>query len=65
MRRLFMSVFSSPESLLQVMSQQEIIVAVEDGDRIIIDQDGNASVNFRSKEVREDFLRHVNALKRA
>lgn len=65
MRRLFMSVFSSPESLLQVMSQQEIIEAVEDGDRIIIDQDGNASVNFRSKEVRQDFLRHINALKRA
>jgi len=47
------------------MSQQEIIEAVEDGDRIIIDQDGNASVNFKSKAVREDFLRHVAALKRA
>ncbi|WP_333849481.1 hypothetical protein [Leclercia sp.] len=65
MKRLVMSIFSSPESLLQVMSQQEIIEAVEDGDRIIIDQDGNASVNYKSKEVREDFLRHVNALKRA
>jgi hypothetical protein len=51
--------------LLQVMSQQEIIEAVEDGDRIIIDQDGNASVNYKSNEVRQDFLRHVNALKRA
>ena len=47
------------------MSQQEIIEAVEDGDRIIIDQDGNASVNYKSNEVRQDFLRHVNALKRA
>ncbi|HFZ8994634.1 TPA: hypothetical protein ACIPUI_001760 [Citrobacter freundii] len=65
MRRLFMSIFSSPESLLQVMSRQDIIEAVEDGDRIIIDQDGNASVNFKSREVRQDFLRHVNALKRA
>ncbi|KKY88508.1 MULTISPECIES: hypothetical protein [Leclercia] len=65
MRRIFSSLFSSPESLLQVMSQQEIIEAVEDGDRIIIDQDGNASVNFKSKAVREDFLRHVTALKRA
>ncbi|KAI3490287.1 hypothetical protein L1887_45746 [Cichorium endivia] len=54
-----------PESLLQVMSQQEIIEAVEDGDRIIIDQDGNASVNYKSNEVRQDFLRHVNMLKRA
>jgi len=65
MRRLITSIFSSPESLLQVMSHQEIIEAVEDRDRIIIDQDGNASVNYKSKEVREDFLRHVNALKRA
>lgn len=65
MHRFLTSIFSSPESLLQVMSHQEIIEAVEDGDRIIIDQDGNASVNFKSREVREDFLRHVNALKRA
>jgi hypothetical protein len=64
MKRFFLSLFSSPESL-QVMSQQEIIEAVEDGDRIIIDQDGNASVNYKSNEVRQDFLRHVNALKRA
>ena len=52
MRRFFLSLFSSPESLLQVMSQQEIIEAVEDGDRIIIDRDGNASVNYKSNEVR-------------
>ena len=43
-----MTLFSSPESLLQVMSHQEIIEAVEDGDRIIIDQDGNASVNYKT-----------------
>ncbi|EJP6419193.1 TPA: hypothetical protein LUX75_003007 [Enterobacter hormaechei subsp. xiangfangensis] len=65
MKHLLMTLFSSPESLLQVMNHQEIIEAVEDGDRIIIDQDGNASVNYKSHEVRQDFLRHVNALKRA
>ena len=65
MKNLLMALFSSPESLLQVMRHQEIIEAVEDGDRIIIDQDGNASVNYKSNEVRQDFLRHVNALKRA
>ena len=65
MKHLLMTLFSSPESLLQVMSHQEIIEVVEDGDRIIIDQDGNASVNYKSHEVRQDFLRHVNALKRA
>lgn len=52
MKHLLMTLFSSPESLLQVMSHQEIIEAVEDGDRIIIDQDGNASVNYKSHEVR-------------
>ncbi len=65
MFRLIMSIFASPESLLEVMSRQDIIESVEDGDRIIIDRDGNASVNFKSDEVRQDFLRHVNALKRA
>ncbi|ANG91940.1 hypothetical protein LZP96_04240 [Enterobacteriaceae bacterium 155047] len=65
MSRLMMSIFSSPESLLQVMSHQEIIEALEDGDRILIDQDGNVSVNIKSREVQEDFHRHVNALKRA
>lgn len=65
MFRLIMSIFASPESLLEVMSRQDIIESVEDGDRIIIDMDGNASVNFKSDEVRQDFLRHVNALKRA
>ena len=65
MKNLRRALFSSPESLWQVMRHQEIIEAVEDGDRIIIDQDGNASVNYKSNEVRQDFLRHVNALKRA
>ncbi len=65
MKHLLMTLFSSPESLLQVMSHQEIIEAVEDGDRIIIDQDGNASVNNKNHEERQDFLRHDNALKRA
>ncbi|PXK86232.1 hypothetical protein DMS21_15345, partial [Klebsiella variicola] len=35
---------------MQVISQEEMIESVEDGDRIIIDQDGNASVNFKSNE---------------
>ena len=48
MKHLLMTLFSSPESLLQVMSHQEIIEAVEDGDRIIIDQD---KLNFMHKMV--------------
>lgn len=54
-----------PGILVAGYESPEIIEAVEDGDRIIIDQDGNASVNYKSNEVRQDFLRHVNALKRA
>ncbi|WP_096148900.1 hypothetical protein [Enterobacter hormaechei] len=65
MKNLLMALLSSPASLSQAMSHQEIIEVVEDGDCIIIDQDGNASVNYKSNEVRQDFLRHVNALKRA
>jgi len=57
--------FSSPESLLQVMSQRDIAESIEEGARILIDEDGSARVNFSSAEVHEDFARHVNALKRA
>lgn len=63
MFRYVLSVFSSPEKFIQLMSRQDINEAIADGDRIIIDEDGNASVNVTSDEVREDFARHVNALK--
>ncbi|ORM71437.1 hypothetical protein HA48_15760 [Pantoea wallisii] len=63
MFRFLISLFSSPESLLQVMSRQDIRESIQDGDRIIIDEDGNASVNPLSPEVQQDFLEHVNTLK--
>jgi len=63
--RVICSLFSSPESLLQVMSQRDIAESIEEGERILIDEDGSAMVNFSSAEVHEDFARHVNALKRA
>lgn len=62
---LMRSLFTSPEKLLQVMSRHDVKDAIEDGDRIIINEDGNARVNIESREVQEDFARHVNALKRA
>lgn len=65
MFRFIMSLFSSPDSLLQVMSQRDIEESIEEGERIIIDEDGSASVNINSNEVHSDFARHVNALKRA
>lgn len=52
-----------PESLLQVMSQQDIKESIEEGDRIIIDEDGNASVNPLSLKVQRYFTQHVKTLK--
>ncbi|WP_034918898.1 MULTISPECIES: hypothetical protein [Erwinia] len=65
MFKFLLSLFSSPELLLQVMSQRDIAESIEDDERILIDEDGSATVNIYSKEVHEDFARHVNALKRA
>ncbi|HAZ53864.1 MAG TPA: hypothetical protein DCY50_02250 [Franconibacter helveticus] len=65
MKRLFLSLFTSPEKLLQVISHEEIQDSIDDGDRILIDEDGNASVNIHCKAVQEDFARHIEALKRA
>lgn len=42
MKRLFLSLFTSPEKLLQVISHEEIQDSIDDGDRILIDEDGNA-----------------------
>lgn len=63
MLRFLTSLFDSPESLLQVMSQQDMKESIQEGDRIIIDEDGNASVNPLSPEVQRDFSHHVNTLK--
>ena len=65
MFKFLFSLFSSPESLLQVMSQRDIEESIEEGERILIDEDGAAAVNFTSPEVHGDFARHVNTLKRA
>lgn len=64
MFRFFLALFSSPESLLQVMSERDIAESIEEGECILIDEDGSASVNICSPQVREDFARHVATLKR-
>ncbi|MCT6590321.1 hypothetical protein N3553_10520 [Pantoea dispersa] len=63
MLRYFTSLFSSPESLLQVMSRQDIRESIQEGDRIIVDEDGNASVNPLSPQVQQDFADHIKRLK--
>lgn len=57
--------FTSPEKLLQVTDHRNVQESIDDGERIIIDEDGRARVNVRSEAVKEDFTRHVEALKRA
>lgn len=65
MRKILRSLFASPDKLLQVMSHNEIQDSIEDGERIVVDADGNVSVNVHCKRVQEDFKHHVDALKRA
>ncbi|VYU78234.1 hypothetical protein [Metakosakonia massiliensis] len=65
MRKLLRSLFASPDRLLQVMSHSQIEDAIEDGERIVVDADGNTSVNVHCQRVQEDFKNHVDALKRA
>lgn len=64
MFRLIRSLFSSPEKLLQVMDRDDIEESITEGERIIIDEDGGATVNIFSEEVQQDFASHVDALKR-
>jgi hypothetical protein len=45
------------------MSQQDMRESIEEGDRIIIDENGNASVNPLSPKVQRDFKEHVENLK--
>ncbi|MGB9096808.1 hypothetical protein [Erwinia sp.] len=54
--------FSSSEMLLKMMSRSDIEEAKEKGERILIDEDGGASVNLCSSEVQADFARHVATL---
>lgn len=63
MFRFLTSLFGSPEALMQVMTRQDIKESIQEGDRIIIDEDGNASVNPLSPEVQRDFTAHINTLK--
>lgn len=65
MKKMLFALFASPNRLLEVMSHSEIQDAIEDGDRIVVDADGNTSVNIKCPYVQEDFKRHVDALKRA
>ncbi|QKJ88394.1 hypothetical protein PMPD1_3477 [Paramixta manurensis] len=63
MRQFLRNLFASPEQLLAVCSRHERMEARQEGQRILIDEDGNVSVNTDSQEAQEDFARHVAALR--
>jgi len=65
MFKIIRSLFTSPEKLLQVINRSEIEDSLAEGERIFIDEDGKATVNLQNDAVHADFMKHVNALKRA
>lgn len=65
MFKIIRSLFTSPEKLLQVINRSEIEDSLAEGERIFIDEDGKATVNLQNEAVQSDFMKHVNALKRA
>ncbi|CUU22413.1 MULTISPECIES: hypothetical protein [Duffyella] len=65
MFKIIRSLFTSPEKLLQVINRSEIEDSLAEGERIFIDEDGKATVNLQNEAVQADFMKHVNALKRA
>lgn len=65
MLKIIRSLFTSPEKLLQVINRSEIEDSLAEGERIFIDEDGKATVNLQNEAVQADFMKHVNALKRA
>ncbi|OON41708.1 hypothetical protein BTJ39_00635 [Izhakiella australiensis] len=59
---MFRHLFSSPQDLFNVSNQQEREASVEAEQRLMIDEDGNASVNIACPDVEADFLKHVDQL---
>lgn len=62
MLKIVMRVFSSPEKFLGLFSANDIQETIEEGERIIIDENGIASVNPANEQVQQDFTRHVKKM---
>lgn len=62
MLNVIMRVFSSPERFLGLFSANDMQETIEEGERIIIDENGIASVNPSNEQVQEDFTRHVKKM---
>lgn len=62
MLKIFMRVFSSPEKFLGLFSANDIQETIDEGERIIIDENGIASVNPSNEQMQQDFTRHVKKM---
>lgn len=54
--------FASPQNLFAASDAQRD-AAIEEEERLMIDEDGNAAINLDCPEVEQDFLQHVAQLK--
>jgi len=62
MFRILLQIFSSPEQFLGLFSAADIENTLEEGERILIDENGTASVNPANEEMQKDFTRHVKRM---
>ena len=62
MFRILLQIFSSPEQFLGLFSAADIENTLEEGERILIDENGTASVNPANVDMQEDFARHVKRM---
>ncbi|AEX51677.1 hypothetical protein [Rahnella aquatilis] len=62
MLKIVLHLFSSPEKFLGLFSNADMEDTLEEGERILIDENGTASVNLANQEMQEDFARHVKRM---
>ncbi|MBU9845699.1 hypothetical protein [Rahnella ecdela] len=62
MFKIMLQIFSSPEKFLGLFSAADMENTLEEGERILIDENGTASVNPANQDMQEDFARHVKRM---
>ena len=62
MFKIMLQIFSSPEKFLGLFSAADMEDTIEEDERILIDENGTASVNPANQDMREDFDRHVKRM---
>jgi len=63
MFKKIISMFSSPDNFLNMISARNLEEDLDDKERIFIDEDGTAFVNPHCDEVKKDFARHVEVMR--